>query len=228
METSLSDHLFNQRTQQSRALFPSTRRTRPGLRNGIHPLIIVTPFLKYLATQSSLRCSVLPLNMSTRGVGNLVVEEYDTSRRHVRDYSAASKEHKTVHDIVDRALVLLESTKGRQGLRALGIRLVTARRDLEHKCLYPKDDPKFARLNDYIDLFLGRVRRDFPGVYLIPLTEGEAAMARTDWKGTRRSTLEEYDPRAAGTLRLNKLVSGWLVPETPSSLISSTRKAMDT
>ena len=90
-----------------------------------------------------------------------------------------SNRYRAVKSIINRALILLESNRGRRALRDLVIAIVRGRRAQNQRYLYPRGEPDSALMDQYLDFFLQRMRSGFPETYLTP-TEGEALTVRDD------------------------------------------------
>jgi hypothetical protein len=105
----------------------------------------------------------------------------------------------TINHIANRALLALESPRGRDVLAELGVRIVTETRP---STLYPINDPDFAQMPHYVGVFLEKLRMAFPRVILEVLLGPEAEFARRNWR-TANSTLDTFVARDSGVLRVD-------------------------
>ena len=117
-----------------------------------------------------------------------------------------------IANIIDRALLVLESPTGRAALANVGQQIVLGRLGVG---LYPaSSDPNFAQMSHYVNLFLRSLRRDFPNVVLEPIAGGhEAEFDRADWTTQHRlrppfaPSLELFRASDGGTMHLDSTVS---------------------
>lgn len=147
--------------------------------------------------------------MSAANLRGLTVWQPTGTGKQTVPFPPNSSTHRTVRDIISRSLVILESPRGRRALRRLAVSIVEQRRVQQHRCLYTDANPNSAKMDEYIDLFLQRMRSGFPEVYVMH-SKGEAVTVRYDWAG-RNDRLEDYQPVDAGQLRLSPRVSYLLI-----------------
>ncbi|KAK4149883.1 hypothetical protein C8A00DRAFT_18495 [Chaetomidium leptoderma] len=98
----------------------------------------------------------------------------------------------TVKNILDRALLILETTKGRKALVDHAKDIVTELIQQKGKHLYPTNDlQNFTKMPGYINTFLQSLRDNFPRVKIENDGEEDAAFARAQWAPkTPGTTLE--------------------------------------
>lgn len=128
-----------------------------------------------------------------------------------------------ISNIINCALLVLESPRGRATLSSLAQRII---KNLEPQvCIYPSTDRSCADMNQCINHFLEALRRRFPHVYLGYL-EGHEAEFRGYNRAVARSTMEDFSARNSGSMILNDKVSSWpgsssitLLPFLPSLLL---------
>ncbi|KAK4131101.1 hypothetical protein BT67DRAFT_458321 [Trichocladium antarcticum] len=98
----------------------------------------------------------------------------------------------TVKNILDRALLILETTKGRKALVYHAKDIVTELIQQKGKHLYPTNDlQNFTKMPGYINTFLQSLRDNFPRVKIENDGEEDAAFARAQWAPkTPGTTLE--------------------------------------
>ncbi|KAK3896738.1 hypothetical protein C8A05DRAFT_20345 [Staphylotrichum tortipilum] len=107
---------------------------------------------------------------------------------------------RTVDNIIDRAILVLESPMGRTVLSQLGGQIVN---NLEfYPCLYPSTDPDLAYMEYYVDIFLQRLRTAIPVVIQEVLQGPEAEFARAEWANVG-STLDDFNAQQSGSLYLD-------------------------
>lgn len=104
--------------------------------------------------------------------------------------------------VVHVALAILESEGGRDQL------VHTARGIIEGRIASRADqtliyNDRMDRLPRWIDFFLSQLRDNLPDIRLVYTLPGEAATRRFPWGNNMR----QYNPKAAGFIELNKLVS---------------------
>lgn len=106
----------------------------------------------------------------------------------------------TVREVLDRALLLLENGKGRDGLEMIGNGIVAGRQIANEPCLFPDPTRGIRSIGEAIRHFLQTMQNNFPDIYLTD-TDGEAYTAR---KGLDKpfQSLGDFNPVAAGDLRI--------------------------
>ncbi|KAI6085743.1 hypothetical protein F4821DRAFT_239949 [Hypoxylon rubiginosum] len=120
--------------------------------------------------------------------------------------STTSVRYQIVEAVTNLGLGILESPQGRASLVQVATEIIQQRNNPPGK---KKKEP-IAHIYDqplgdmphWIDIFLQKLRENFPSVFLLD-TPGEAVACRQDWKGT---DMKKYDPKVAGTLQLNQTI----------------------
>ena len=115
-----------------------------------------------------------------------------------------SEKFKTVRTVLDRALMILETSPGREALNNLARLIVLGRWESGGPCIYDRNDRGLVNLSRCVDKFLWKVRREFPHVYLTA-TKGEALTVRENW-GSTSSTTDDFVPQTAATMHLHHMV----------------------
>ena len=116
--------------------------------------------------------------------------------------------YRATRDWLNRGLMTLESNQGLNSLVKLSSRIIEGRWKRRQRCLYDQNDTDFLNLRQTLTCFLEKMKSRFPDIYLLDDAKIEG---RTDRKNLDSpfSNFEDFDPRQAGTLCLNKTVSSW-------------------
>jgi hypothetical protein len=132
--------------------------------------------------------------MSGKAVGGLSIDADDPL-----DRPWANRETKP---LIERGLDALESKRGLAALEAYAKKLILDRNAKGSKVAYLTKDAGF-----YVKTFLDKVRQDFPKVHWSDI-EAYGEAHDTGWGHDPF----QYRPKAAGSIKLNRTVSGPSVP----------------
>ncbi|KAK1764962.1 hypothetical protein QBC33DRAFT_561242 [Phialemonium atrogriseum] len=120
-------------------------------------------------------------------VRNLLVYTDEVGKSYIQ-LSPDSTRFKVVEAIIDMALSILETPKGRQSLVDVATRFVVARNSAKNPVPHLYKRP-MNEMPKCIDEFLDKTRKNFPYTFLT-ITDGEAIAVKEDW-GT---DMAQYDP----------------------------------
>lgn len=145
--------------------------------------------------------------MSRPPVGNLVIfidpnrdlTPWDREPTSWNRGNPAGDIFQVVSKFVHLGLCALESPEGRQCLVDCGNRVIRAwdERGQPHCFGYWRRSMRYC-----VNFFLDIIRRRFPDLYLTSTIKGEGSTLKAPWG----SNLEDYDPKVAAKIYLNRIV----------------------
>ncbi|KAI0536633.1 hypothetical protein GGR58DRAFT_528110 [Xylaria digitata] len=112
---------------------------------------------------------------------------------------------RVVSTVIDLGLSLLEMPRSKNALVEVGTKFLSCAANFDH--IY-EDSP--GNMIWWVEVFLSKLRSSFPPIVLTNRLAGEGFMLRANW-GLGSTKMEQWDPKKAGKLSLNKMIIEHLI-----------------